>query len=201
MTARRRHRSLEADAPWRTTRPKSRGPTKEQVWEAYDLFLALGSVQPGGTFVINRECYSAEPPLHPEALRLMKRSHIYARLHRCSDPVDCAEFFRLCFPGCSPEEEAQHALWAVWRGVQRAFQEEEFEGSAEEFAQAFAALAREDGLLARADLERTGLLSREEVAALNVTEAAMDTEQFNEVVWPVLAAKYVSLETQQRLDQ
>ena len=55
-------------------------------------------------------------------------------------------------------------VWAVWRGVQRAFEEEEFEGSVEDFEHAFAALAT-DGALDRGELARTGLLSRAEAPA------------------------------------
>jgi hypothetical protein len=196
---------------------------KRKVWEAYDVFLTLGT-QHKGEFVImrtpdgidarpgNRTPYETFVKRAPEleisvpVLRILRRTKLYERLRECSEPVTVLEFFRRAFPHATDAELDRFQYWSVLRVVKRTVSQDGYTGSNDDMLAVFDAL----------DFDRDGLISAEEFSAadmLNPDEMeklrqrlenrhhGVDFEEFKHVVWPMLVTKYVSQETKAHLEK
>jgi Ca2+-binding EF-hand superfamily protein len=154
--------------------------TKEEMWAVYDVFRSLDMGRKHR--ITRKDFFNRDEPKRPTLmeLRVLQRSKLDDRFRHSAEDITLAEFLQLMWPGCSQEEIELMMHWARLRDAQSVLREPKFRGEISDLKKVFDLLDEDnDGNLSMAELNRAGILSKQEIDALMQTSIDDNPDECN----------------------
>lgn len=178
--------------------------SKEDLWTLFDVFQSMDKQ--------NRKKISRRDFLESLAaettqakLRTLRRSGLHQRFRESAADVSLDEFFKLMWPKAPPDDLAKMLRWAQLREAQSVLREPQFRGDNGDLRKIFDLLDENgDGGLSVRELQRSGILSKDEIVLLmgaSRTDGKLNFNDFVCFVQPHMKKMYVSESTRAQIAQ
>lgn len=182
--------------------------TKEEMWAVYDVFRTMDEAR---KHRISRKNFFNPDRLGGPSLmelRVLRKARLDERFRHSAEDITLEEFLQLVFPGCSRGDVQKMMHWARLKDAQAVLRDPKFRAEVPQLRQIFDILDENgDENLSMTELERAGILTKSEIAAL-LRGSNRDSVKFNcnfqeflAVVQTHLKDTYVSTETRRAMEE
>lgn len=180
--------------------------TKEEMWAVYSVFKSLDA---GRKHKITRkDFFNRDNPKHPTLLelRVLQKAGLDERFRHSEKAVSLEEFLQLMWPECSENDVKVMVHWARLSDAQAVLKDPKFRGEVPELREIFDLLDEDcDGNLSMGELDRAGILSKTEIAALmrnrESAKPQCNFDEFLAVTQAHFKDVFISSETRRAMQQ